>query len=592
VKFPIDNFWKFCQALQVETKEHGLIPLGRQLLGTQKYLIQEMVKGLEDDIHYFVVLKGRQQGISTISLALDLYWHMRYPGTQGTLVTDNESNRDMFKSTFDMYLTGLPKAFKVRSTGHNKNQLLFANRSRISYQVAGSRGSGSLGRGKAIMFMHATELSSWGNQEGLASLEASLALHNEKRLYIFESTARGYNMFHDMWETASNASSQKAIFVGWWLDEMKRFNKDSREYQTYWDGKLSTEEKVWTKEVKEKYGVEVSSEQIAWWRWAMQELIKDEILTYQEFPPTEDYAFVLSGSQFFNTGKINDEYKRAKNTTCDNYRFIFGSVFKDSELIPTSAKNSTLKIWEYPQSGAHYVIGADPAYGSSEWADRFAIQVFRCYADKLEQVAEFCTSECRTDQFAWALCYLGGYYGPNVLVNLEINGPGQSVFAEMQNLKRTAAIESNVSGNREMANILGNIQSYLYKRVDSPGSGIGAYHWKTTYDSKLRMMNQTKDAFERGILLANSTELLEEMKGIRMEDGFIGAPGRGKDDRVIATALGVIAWADKIQTKLLLMNNTYEREQAAKELRGSVRSIDNTVQNYLKNIGYVKNEQG
>ena len=46
-------------------------------------------------------------------------------------------------------------------------------------------------------------------------------------------------------------------------------------------------------------------------------------------------------------------------------------------------------------------VGADPAYGSSDWADRFCIQVYRCYADGLDRVAEFATSELNTYQFAW-----------------------------------------------------------------------------------------------------------------------------------------------------------------------------------------------
>ena len=48
---------------------------------------------------FFCILKGRQLGITTISLALDLYWHFTHPGLQGTLTTDTEENRDMFRST-------------------------------------------------------------------------------------------------------------------------------------------------------------------------------------------------------------------------------------------------------------------------------------------------------------------------------------------------------------------------------------------------------------------------------------------------------------------------------------------------------------
>ena len=97
MSFNLAQFYKFCSELKIETKEHGLRKMDR-LLGTQTYIMDEIAKGLQDDIHFFVILKGRQLGITTISLALDLYWHFVHPGLQGTLTTDTEENRDMFLS--------------------------------------------------------------------------------------------------------------------------------------------------------------------------------------------------------------------------------------------------------------------------------------------------------------------------------------------------------------------------------------------------------------------------------------------------------------------------------------------------------------
>ena len=94
------------------------------LLGTQTYVMDEIAKGLENDIHFFVILKGRQLGITTISLALDLYWQFTHPGWQGTLVSDTEENRDMFRSTLAMYMDGLPKEYKIPLVAHNRNQLV------------------------------------------------------------------------------------------------------------------------------------------------------------------------------------------------------------------------------------------------------------------------------------------------------------------------------------------------------------------------------------------------------------------------------------------------------------------------------------
>ena len=400
MNFNKDLFYKFCSELKIETKEQGLRKMNN-LLGTQTYVMNEIAKGLEDDIHFFVILKGRQLGITTISLALDLYWHFTHPGLQGTLTTDTEENRDMFRSTLAMYMEGLPKEYRIPLLAHNRNQLSLKNRSRLFYQVAGLRAKGSLGRGKAITYLHGTETSSWGDEEGLASLLASLAETNPDRLYLFESTARGFNMFHDMYVTAKKARTQRAIFCGWWRNELYAVKPDTQVYKVYWDGKLTPEEKEWVRDIKKLYGVEINSHQIAWWRWKMYEGIKDDALMYQEFPPTEDYAFVMTGTSYFSNARCTDAAKISKKLTYESYRYSMGANFQDTEVLKSTERLGVLKVWEEPVDTAYYVIGADPAYGSSDWADRFCIQVFRAYADGLEQVAEFATSELNTYLFAW-----------------------------------------------------------------------------------------------------------------------------------------------------------------------------------------------
>ena len=303
MNFDLQKFYKFCSELKIETKEEGLKKMGK-LLGTQTYTMGEIAKGLENDIHFFVILKGRQLGITTISLALDLYWQFTHPGWQGTLVADTEENRDMFRSTLAMYMEGLPKEYKIPLVAHNRNQMVLKNRSRIFYQIAGNKSR--LGQGKAITYLHGTETASWGNEEGLASLIASLAEKNPERLYMFESTAQGFNMFHDMYKTAKKAKTQRAIFCGWWRNEFYSVPGDSNIYKVYWDGKLTGEEKEWTRDIKKLYGIEINSRQMAWWRWKMAEVIEDEALMYQEFPPTEDYAFVMTGSNFFSNSRCTD----------------------------------------------------------------------------------------------------------------------------------------------------------------------------------------------------------------------------------------------------------------------------------------------
>lgn len=551
------------------------------LLGTQTYVMEEIKKGLEDDVHFFVILKGRQLGITTVSLALDLYWQFTHPGWQGTLVADTEENRDMFRSTLAMYMEGLPKEYKIPLVAHNRNQMVLKNRSRIFYQIAGNKSR--LGQGKAITYLHGTETASWGNEEGLASLIASLAEKNPERLYMFESTAQGFNMFHDMYKTAKKAKTQRAIFCGWWRNEYYSVPGDSNIYKVYWDGKLSAEEKEWVKDIKKLYGYEVNSRQMAWWRWKMHEGIKDESLMYQEFPPTEDYAFVMTGTSFFSTTRCTEAAKEAKKLVPDHYRYAFGQLFQDTEVIKSTERLGTLTVWEEPVDTAYYVIGADPAYGSSDWADRFCIQVYRCYADGLDQVAEFATSEMNTYQFAWVIAHLAGAY-KNSTLNLEVNGPGQAVINEIRNLKRMAVSLGGAMGHGLM-DVLGSMTNYIWRRNDTLGGLSNSIGYLTTTNSKERMLQYMKDYFERQMIKIRSMDTLEEMKGIVREGSFLGAPGRGKDDRVIATALACVAYAEQIQPRLIAQKITRQISHAQENFTPEQISVGRNVSDYLKRIG-------
>ena len=587
MKFDLQKFNRFCRELTVETKEMGMQKLGQRLLGTQTYVMQEIAKGLEDNKHFFVILKGRQLGITTISLALDLYWHFIHPGFQGTLTTDTEENRDQFRTTLAMYMDGLPPEYKIPLMSHNRNQLVLKNRSRLFYQVAGLRSKGSLGRGKAITYLHGTETSSWGDEEGLASLLASLAEKNPARLYLFESTARGFNMFHDMYTTAKRAKTQHAIFCGWWRNEMYAVEADDPIYKVYWDGKMSPEEKDWVKDIKKMYDVTINTRQMAWWRWKLNEGIKDEALMYQEFPPTEDYAFIMTGTSYFSTSRCTDAMKIAKKNLPDYYRFSMGQYFEDTELMRSTDRLATVCVWEEPQPNGYYVIGADPAYGSSDWADRFCLQVYRCYADGLDQVAEFATSELNTYQFAWIICYFAGAYR-NSTLNLEVNGPGQAVLNEIANLKRQAASLPEKYGTGLFA-VLANMQHYLWRRNDSMGGWSNSIGWMTTAATKERMMSYFKDYFERGMMGVYGQDLLDEMKSIVREGSSIAAYGRNKDDRVMATALACAAYAEQVQPRLLQMRITRKAVQAQEAIAPESQVVGRQINNYLQHIGVKPN---
>jgi hypothetical protein len=390
-------------------------------------------------------------------------------------------------------------------------------------------------------------------------------------------------MFHTMYTTAKKARTQRAIFCGWWRNQFYSVDPNSDVYKVYWDGKLTPEEKEWTKEIKKLYGVEINSRQMAWWRWKLHEGIKDESLMYQEFPPTEDYAFILSGSSFFSNARCTDAAKFAKKMDFQNYRYAMGANFQDTDVLKSTERLGTLKVWEEPIDTAYYVIGADPAYGSSDWADRFCIEVFRCYADGMEQVAEFATSEMNTYQFAWVISHLAGAY-KNSTLNLEVNGPGQAVINELKNLRRQASAMGGATG-RSLMDVYGSMTNYIWRRNDTLGGTSNSIGWLTTAQSKERMLSYMKDYFERSMLAIYSMDLLEEMKTIVRDGGSIMASGRNKDDRVIATALAVAAFAEQVQPRLIGQKITRDVSKSQENHTPEQLAVGRNVSDYLKRIG-------
>lgn len=585
MQFDIDHFWKFCEHLRIATKEKGEIRLSREhLLGTQRYFIEQVVEGIKAGKHEFWVLKCRQASVSTICLALDLYMSYMMPGMSGALVTHNEESREMFRGVLKMMMDSLPVRMRYPALVHNRNQLILKNRSRFSYLVAGKRKNTSLGKGNAMIFAHCTEVSEYGDPEGMASLQATFAQDNPNRLFIYESTAQGYNHFYDAWNDAKEAVSAKAIFIGWWLHEGYRKEKGSPEYEAYWDGKLTAEERQWTTEVKREYGVEITDEQIAWWRWTVQEKMGGDVLIAQQnYPHTDKYAFVKPGSSFFDSVLIDKTYRAALKHPCEYFRFDVKFSFDDVRMVRATDRTASFWLWERPVAGGNYVIGADPAYGSSEWADRFCISVWRCYADQLVQVAEFNTADCLPVYFAWIVTYIAGMYtepsATRCMLNLELNGPGQAVWTELKTMRRLAM---NTRTGRSVANLMGNIRHYKYRRVDTFG-GPTAYHTQMDAKLKERMFNAINDNWVLGRLTIRSPDLVDEMRGIEREDGDIGAPGRGKDDRVVAAGLAIVAWYDFVRVPLQAIGLTYEVAQTP-EVTAPVHPLSDTVSKLLAQI--------
>ncbi len=573
-KLPLIKVFKsFIKHFTIDSKETGIGPL--RLYKSQELLLEQIAAGLKNDIRHYTVLKARQMGMSTFCLALDLFWLIMYPGTQGAIVVDDEGNRDQFKNTITRYLDNLPRELRVRVRSHNRNMLSLANGSVLHYLIAGTKKKGSFGQGRGLNFVHATELSRYGDPEAWASFVSALAEENENRLYLYESTARGYNLFYEIWEEALDSTEKVALFLGWWTKETYRVKRGSRLYTSLMQGDYTPEEQEKIDKVKTLYGVDIDDEQVAWYRAKARELMSgDQGYVEQEFPWTAEDAFRLTGKLFFPFKNVNLLLRRAQEIPFRGYRYHTGNTFDTLETEQVKViKDVELRVWEEPSQFGTYSIGADPAYGTSiddnTWRDRFAITVLRGYADKVVQVAEYAADNISPNKFAWVIAHICGWYRNTRLV-LELNGPGAATLTELKHVQRELQMGhmAGVAREKGIDKTLLHMNHYLYHRQDSLGSGY-ALQFKSSPEHKATLMRRAKDALLLNSADLRSVPMLQEMSKIVEQDGFIGAEGRAKDDRTIAYALAYRGYDDWLRASLSADKATYaevrRREKLAAE---------------------------
>jgi len=566
-------FMDFISNMRISSKEvvgSEQTPLSELLYGAQRYFLEQICEGLDNDVHSFVCLKARQLGISTIGLAIDVFWLSVHEKIQGAIVTDTDANREKFRVLLEHYIASLPRGLRVGIKRHNKTLLELANGSILDYLVAGTKRTNiALGQSRALNFLHATEMSSWGSDEGLASLRASLAQKHPHRLYIWESTAKGFNLFKDLWDQAGEDTlTQKAFFIGWWMKEDYCFAPQTREYKMYWDGTMSDEEIALCTEVKRRFSFDIQPGQIAWHRWYSETQVSDKSLMDQNYPWTPEMAFILTGTSFFPLRKISDNIKFISDERAPfrGYRYHLGQSFTDTQIEQVSrADEAELKVWEDPRPNGVYCMGVDLAYGRSDTNDNHAIQVVRCYADRLVQVAEYTTGVPDTYQITWIMAHLAGAYR-EVQIICELQGPGRAIMDEIRHLKQLIGLGylKEEAANRGMQEIFDSVRWYLYHRPDSL-AGNYLYNFVTNSNTKPTMMNQLRDNYTLGLLRIRSLQLLREMEGVRQEGSEISCAANRRDDRVFAMGLANKAYVDRRRPALIAAGMTFDRETAKED---------------------------
>lgn len=559
-------------AVRIDTKEEGRVHVKPWM--SQRLVIDGICRGLSEGCHEFAVLKCRQVAITTVCSVIELFWALANEGTQGAIIADRGDNLERLRRIFAALLETLPPEWKGeehRLVSNNRAGMVFANRSVIDLLAAAT--NPDLGASRALNMMHATECSLWKSLPGVESLKASLARQNPNRLYVWESVANGFNWWYQFCKQAKTDRHMRFIFCGFWSNPTYALAKSDPDFKTYWDqGTLTEDEIKKARYVKEHYNVTVKPEQIAWWRRESEYRAEEYML--RAYPWTETECFISSGSGFFPAARTLEIGETlAEGPPYKGFKYTFGEQFLLSKIEQTTVKDEVnLRVWEPPEPNGVYAIGIDPSGGGGGDANDHAIEVCRCYADRLVQVAEYQSNRPYTYQLAWVLAHLCGAYR-NHIANIEITGIGAAVLPEIRNLRLMA--ERGMLMGEPVAtgilNIIGNVRWYLYSRPDTMSGAGNVFAWKTNADNKSQIYSELRDSVmkPRKELEIRSLRLLQQMQAIVVEDGgWIGAgPDTGEhDDLMTAFVLAHHTYVKWRRDPLIAANMTWENVHAKPSL--------------------------
>lgn len=575
-------------SVELSTKEFGKTRVRPWL--SQKIVIDAVAKGLTEGCHEFVILKSRQMAITTVCSVIELFWCLANPGIQGAVIADRTDNLERLRRIFADLLSTLPSEWRGpdnKIITNNRNGIAFANGSVIDLLAAAN--NPDLGASRALNLVHATECSLWRSLSGVESLRASLARQNPHRLYMFETIANGFNWLYTYWQQAKQDGRHvRAIFVGFWANPTYTIEKTESDYKIYWDGHLDEDELQRARFVKQEYGYTIKPEQIAWWR--RESMRSPEEYMLRHYPWHEKECFIASGSGFFPAARtLALAEALSDGVPYQAYSYHFTEKFLDSRIEKTTDIDTTmLRIWEPPERDGVYVIGCDPSGGGGGDSDDHAIQVLRCYSNRIVQVAEFQTNRPQTYQMAWVMAHLCGAYR-NHICNLEITGVGAAVMSEIRNLRQLAqmGLMNTVPGvDGAILPLIGAVRWFLYNRQDSMAGAGNIVNWKTNIDNKAMIFSALRDSLMTNRLELRSYRCVQQMQAIIDDDGWIGAgPDTGEqDDLVSALVLAHWCWVQWIREGQVANDYTWERVQEEKEHKTMSDMTTYLIKDFYRNL--------
>jgi hypothetical protein len=262
-----------------------------------------------------LILKGRQQGVSTYVQARFFHKIITNRGKKGFILTHlSDATRAIFEMT-KRYSENLDKDLFPQPDKKNDNTLMY-DRIGSGYRV-GTAGSVEIGRGMTNQYLHLSEYAFYKDAASIGMGLMNTVAEIEGTEVIKESTANGIdNDFYCDWQEAKNGKSRyQAIFVPWyWQDE---YCIDDTCFNPMDD------EKEWI----EQFGSNgLKAGHLAWRRLKLEDIKGDYEQKCrrfrQEYPFTDSEAFLSSITDTF----INIEHviKARKNKVDSQANLVIG----------------------------------------------------------------------------------------------------------------------------------------------------------------------------------------------------------------------------------------------------------------------------
>jgi hypothetical protein len=381
----------------------------------------------------FLVLKGRQQGFTTVITGYQLACAITQQNFSGYTVADNADNTNtIFEKKAKFPYSNLPEAVKPTEKYNNRKEFLFAViNSNWAINTAGNK---DVGRSMTLNFFHGSEAAFWPSISNIITgLGEALT---KSSIQILESTANGYNEYKDMWDAAGDNgpgdNTWQRLFYQWWRtpEYSQRYESD-RAKETFEkkvvdeDGDSPAEQRV----MKKLHGLQKTYKltwgQLYWYynKWKGY-IDKEKIL--QEYPCEPEEAFLASGRCVFNKeilvsriAHLRALYKQ-QQPKVGHFQFKWHDpetrdYILDSSIEFVEAQDGIVTLYEEPKIGYPYAIGGDT---KGEGKDFYAGTVINNVTGMRVAIvhAQFTNSK----PFTWQMYCLGMYYN-QATIAIEMN---------------------------------------------------------------------------------------------------------------------------------------------------------------------------